>query len=128
MIVTLLREFEIRSTFSINLFCYLFIFSTFIWSLVFGSRRPQGKLGFPDFPPTEIDGVNFGSHKNPHKLTRKEQGPCFQFRRKIVITLRGNNKSLVLLQGNSKAHVFVRRFYEEGMQIPITRNPKPQVL
>ncbi|KAF3525176.1 hypothetical protein F2Q69_00047369 [Brassica cretica] len=24
---------------------------------------PQGKLGFPDFPPiTEIDGVNFGSH------------------------------------------------------------------
>ena len=25
--------------------------------------RPQGKLGFPDFPPvTEIDGVNFGSH------------------------------------------------------------------
>ncbi|KAF3564633.1 hypothetical protein DY000_02016336 [Brassica cretica] len=24
---------------------------------------PQGKLGFPDFPPVmEIDGVNFGSH------------------------------------------------------------------
>ena len=42
MIATLLRGFEIRSIFSINLFCYLFIFSAFVWSLVVGSRRESG--------------------------------------------------------------------------------------
>ena len=45
MIATLLRRFEIRSTFSINLFCYLFIFSAFIWSLVVGSRRESKTSG-----------------------------------------------------------------------------------
>ena len=38
MIAKLLRGFEIRYTFSINLFCYLFIFFAFIRSLVVGSR------------------------------------------------------------------------------------------
>ncbi|KAF3598365.1 hypothetical protein F2Q69_00034311 [Brassica cretica] len=32
-------------------------------SLELENPGPQGKLGFPDFPPIiEIDGVNFGSH------------------------------------------------------------------
>ena len=42
MIATLLRGFKIRTTFSINSFCYLFIFSAFIWSLVIGSGRESG--------------------------------------------------------------------------------------
>ena len=47
-------------------FRYLFIFSAFIWSLVFALAEnpgPQGKLGVLDFPLiTEIDSVNFGTH------------------------------------------------------------------
>ena len=45
MIATHLRGFEIRSTFFINLFCYLFIFSAFIWSLGIGSRKESGTSG-----------------------------------------------------------------------------------
>ena len=54
MNATLLHRFEIRSTFFINSFCYLFIFSAFIWSLVLALAEnpgPQGKLGFLDFTP-----------------------------------------------------------------------------
>ncbi|WZY98808.1 hypothetical protein YC2023_071137 [Brassica napus] len=60
-----LMRIEIRSTFSINSFCYLFVFSSFIWLLVVGSHREsgsaQGKLGFSNFSPiTEIDGTGRG--------------------------------------------------------------------
>ena len=35
---------------------------------------PQGKLGFPDFPPiTKIDGVNFGSHRYRSTLSQDQQ-------------------------------------------------------
>ena len=66
MIATLLRGFEIRSTFSINLFCCLFIFSAFIWSLIVGSRRESvtsGKVRVSWLSSDYgINGVNFGSH------------------------------------------------------------------
>ena len=66
MIATLLRGFEIRSTFSINSFCYFLYFPHLFGHLSLALAEnpgPQGKLGFPGFPRiTEIDGVNFGYH------------------------------------------------------------------
>ena len=66
MIATLLRGFEIRSTFSINSFVIFSYFPHLFGHLSLApaeNPRPQGKLGFLDFSPiSKIDGVNFGSH------------------------------------------------------------------
>ncbi|KAF3535566.1 hypothetical protein F2Q69_00023413 [Brassica cretica] len=46
-----------------DLLFYSFNQTTFGLILERENPRPQGKLGFPGFPPiTEIDGVNFGYH------------------------------------------------------------------